>query len=1095
MSIALSEFWTRLVRAGIVDTDGCKRLAMAFTKANSGSPPSSSKEMAKFLLRGEQITRYQAKALLSNDLVDLRFGAFLIQDDSAPPPLQSWKAALDQSSAETGYLKLIPREQLDADAGQWMQSHAAIQSKSLQSFRFESVDSMLAVFAQQPQGRSLQASIKDGGKVKASQVCKIGIRVAEALQSMHEASITHGAVRTDHVWITEDGDAMLLRDPLGPARRPDHPPQDAPTLIELAESPFQYAAPEFADPSLDSNVSTDIYSLGCLLLRMLLGRPPFKAATFAEAIGKHSSETPQEVADAVAAGHSGDPLLRVIGYAIAKNPAARFSSAQQLAGALQTTAPLLVDASKSSPKLAAKSEPRDEAIETKSDMKTTVDRPKAIATPEAPASPRAESAQSEPAKRQQKVTERRKDKSTQETPNRSEDSAKANPELAKPAAPPKPARPPAPPPPKATAPQTPMTPPAPPEKPTPPVTPLPPETPSSQTCQPVPSPESVAPVPPEATPATPMSPMGSDAPRDSAAVHAEAGTGAVASRPRRRRKKKNRTLPALILGGLCVGVLILIVGIAVKDPNAVEEAETSPKVRPTIPSVIPSVRNRARELEETQAAKPAAPAGYELVDDQRLLFVPPYSADTAPPPLELIAPGPAMLAFANFGRLQENAGSEQFIRSLQPEFSGLFAQISKRSGIGLRDLQHVTGALYAGKSGQPEVLLVVELKEARPLSELTELWKVQASRTKDGKTIYAGDSADSDAYFVVDNEAATVDRFAVGSINRISEVAAEDGAPVLLPRREQDLWNNLSAEADLAVLAAPNFLFAGGREMLRGLAPEVIDPLKRLLIPDVAAATLTIKGAGEQLFVETRLAPSGSTSHPLLNQKIDRVIKSWPAWAEQFIVDAVPDASWRLLASRMPSMLRFVSRQVRFGFDNEVVVANTYLPATGLGQVSIATLLAMNTPKGTTRVAAAPATKPLTVDEMLNRKMSVSFDQESLEFAIDAIVTDFKRNLPAGSTMPPVRIIGSDLQKMGITQNQQVRNFDKSDLPLRAVLTDLVVGANPDKSATGPTDPKQALIWVVSDDPDSPGSPVILVTTREAAKEKYELPEEFQIAE
>jgi hypothetical protein len=131
---------------------------------------------------------------------------------------------------------------------------------------------------------------------------------------------------------------------------------------------------------------------------------------------------------------------------------------------------------------------------------------------------------------------------------------------------------------------------------------------------------------------------------------------------------------------------------------------------------------------------------------------------------------------------------------------------------------------------------------------------------------------------------------------------------------------------------------------------------------------------------------------------------------------------------------------------------------------------------------------------MLNREMTVSFDQESLEFALEAIVGAFKDSLPPGSTMPPTRIIGGDLELAGITQNQQVIDFSKADVPLRRVLTDLVVGANPDKSAAGPADPKQALIWVVAGDPASPGQPAILITTRQAAEtKKYPLPNEFKV--
>ena len=133
----------------------------------------------------------------------------------------------------------------------------------------------------------------------------------------------------------------------------------------------------------------------------------------------------------------------------------------------------------------------------------------------------------------------------------------------------------------------------------------------------------------------------------------------------------------------------------------------------------------------------------------------------------------------------------------------------------------------------------------------------------------------------------------------------------------------------------------------------------------------------------------------------------------------------------------------------------------------------------------------LTIEQMLDRKMSVSFAQEPLEFAINNILEEFTPSLPPGNEPPAVRILFGDLQKKGITQNQQIRDFVKKGIPLRTVLTDLVVGANPDKTATGPDDERQSLIWVVSEDPENPGSKAILITTRDAATQKYELPREF----
>ena len=367
-----------------------------------------------------------------------------------------------------------------------------------------------------------------------------------------------------------------------------------------------------------------------------------------------------------------------------------------------------------------------------------------------------------------------------------------------------------------------------------------------------------------------------------------------------------------------------------------------------------------------------------------------------------------------------------------------------------------------------------------------------AARTADGVTIYAGDSPESDAYYFEGKGDDPVSRFAIGSVARISEVAELEGSSILLPRNSQTLWNATSDESDIVLLfASPNFLFADGRELLTNSLPAFVSPLKSALQPDVSAMLVTVDFGDEQMFIEARLTPSGGSSPAALVRVLQEKIGGWPSWADDFIINSVPDASWRLLANRLRPMVNFVAEQVRFGVSEEVAIANAYLPAQAVPQVMLATVLALNTPEGSSVAAGAPvAKKQLSIEELLNRKMSVTFEQESLEFAIDNIVTAFERDLPSGSKLPNIRIIGGDLQLMGITQNQQVRNFKQENVPLRQVLTQLLRLANPDKTATGPKDEKQSLIWVVEDDG---GKKEILVTTRNSAKDKYEVPPEFKI--
>ena len=1146
MSIALSEFWTRLVRSGITDAAGCKQLAAAYSQANQGTPPSDSQALAEFLMESGALTRFQSEALFANPPRELKSGNFLIRSDRGPSPFGRWIPVRRLDDGRSGLLYRVPLDQLAGGRDQWLKAHQEVSVKGLQQFEYENLSSWALVFSPIANGVSLHEHLATSPVMDASAVCKIGIRIAKILESMHLRPLVHGAVRADHVWWDQGQDVTLLRDPSCPplgvaAAGSDH-------WIDAVEGPEFYAAPELNDPNAAPSVQSDIYSLGCLLFRLATGRYPIDGSSPANTLAAHSTEMPPELSEAIAKGEAGEPLFRVLAFAMAKSPSARFASAAQLNSALTAILSLLENR-----------EPSDSSAQPSADVTgATMSKPtnKSVAQPsarrgtgksatnpspskpipgpsnstsestnpakkEAKQSPQSrKSTSKEPSKRVAKqeakkqadntpdVKKRRaeekgdsnadsvaRERKTSVAAEKTDAAAEKNTDAAKKAGGGKSV--------KADAPTVPMH-----------TGDLPTRAGviASEVTQPLSSPPSAA-VPTPVHSASTGAPVvasgettsqnktvgvttSGDVTRASASspVAAQHGqppappTEGEARRPLRARRKKKSKAP-IVLGALCVAVLMLVIGLAVprgSDP----EPDVTPK-RPRIPTVIPAVTNRPPTNPEP-TPPPDAVSGYELVADGRLLFVPPYPADSNTAPLELLPPGPAVILFFRYSQVLESSLGDDLVASLSPELEQLLAKISERAKVSPDDIETCSVALHPGKEGWPQVSLAITLKEPVDAKELLEVWQVAASRTKDGATIYAGDSVDGDAFYFPGDTSSPVRRFAVGSVEQVSEVAAAEGGAIPLPRSAQTLWNSSSDQADFVALISPNFLFADGREMLASTAPEFSGPLKSALQPDVASMLLALDIDNDNLFVETRLAPSGGISEAALMRAVSERVSQWPQWADEFIVDSVPDPSWRLLASRLPSMMRFVSDNVRFGVSDGAVVANTYLPAQAVPQVTLATLLAMNTPAGNAVAVATPkAQPPLTVEEMLDRKMSVAFEQESLEFAIDNIVGAFKKDLPSGSTMPSVRIIGGDLQLMGITQNQQVRDFSKDGVPLRRVLTDLVIGANPDKSATGPKDVKQALIWVVADDEENPGKKVILVTTRQAADGKYELPTEF----
>ncbi len=1021
MSIALGEFWTRLVKSGIADAEGCRRLAAAFAKANSNTPPSDAQAVARFMVKRGKLTRFQARALLATPPRELRAGNYLICSDQTAPPLSRWLEATRVGDGCQGVLLHAEVPSANQGIRDFLSLHQSIACTSLQPLELEFHPHSVVLFSALPSGRCLIERISDGQALASVEVCRMGIAIANALEALHAASLIHGQVRSDRVWISDAEEAILLRDPSA----------SAPALatardgwLDSLESPVLYSAPELQGDGQVAGVAADLYSLGCLLFRLATGRLPFRGDTEAQTYAAHCSDIPPELSEAISRGESGDPLLRVIAFAMAKNPAARFASAAQLASALQATLTM------ATPERAVVAEPSvPPALPTRPPNETSVVPPKKKSQ--------------RPTESKQKAIGKTSSGLKAETPDQQTRNQVTKLRAESPAA-----------------------------------QPLPTNTESAATPA-IPSPE-IDIVPPALT-ITSSSP---EPPAETDRIPAR-------DQPSRRRRKKKSKTP-LVLGSLCVAVLMLVIGVLATGRS---EPEPQKRTRPALPSVIPPVTNRPATSPPPNAPNSSSPSGlgYELVSDERLLFAPPYPADSASPPLVLLPPGPAMIVTARLGLIARNPIAADVISS---ELRHLMKLAADRAGTTPAEIRRLSVALHPGKAGWPEVSLMVELEEAIAADELIARLGVGTARTADGATIYVGEQDDSDAFYWKESDNELVSQFAIGSVPRISEVAAVEGGAIPLPRSSQSLWDGCSSESELVILVTPNFLFADGRELVGASAPELARPLRRLMQPDVAAAVMSVNlHDPDRVFIEAIFAPSGGISEAALMHKVEDAVNSWPEWADRFILDSVPDPSWRLLASRLPSMMRFVVGQARFGISEGMVVANAYLPSRAFPQVTLATVLAMNTPSV---AIATPTTiegeEPLTVEQMLDRPMSVSFDQESLEFALEAIVQAFKESLPAGSTMPPARIIGGDLQLMGITQNQQVRDFAKTNLPLRTVLTDLVLGANSDKSAVGPSDPKQTLIWVVADDRSRPGQKEILITTRQAALSKqYELPSEFDL--
>jgi serine/threonine protein kinase len=177
------------------------------------------------------------------------------------------------------------------------------------------------------EGRTLADIIGEEGALRPARAVEIAVDVCRALSSAHEKGMVHRDVKPGNMLLTPDGGVKVAD--FGIARVASGEPL---TVTGSVMGTASYLSPEQArGGSIDAR--SDIYSLGCVLYEMLTGKTPFAGDSLVSIAYKHVEEEPTApslVNPAVPAG-----LSAVVTKAMAKDPADRYQSADEMAGELR----------------------------------------------------------------------------------------------------------------------------------------------------------------------------------------------------------------------------------------------------------------------------------------------------------------------------------------------------------------------------------------------------------------------------------------------------------------------------------------------------------------------------------------------------------------------------------------------------------------------------------------------------------------------------------------------------------------------------------------------------------------------------------------
>ena len=174
------------------------------------------------------------------------------------------------------------------------------------------------------EGTTLREVLRDGRKILPERALELTAGVLDALAYSHKAGIIHRDIKPANVMLTPSGGVKVMD--FGIARAVA---DTSATMTQTAAviGTAQYLSPEQArGETVDAR--SDIYSAGCLMYELLVGRPPFTGDSPVSVAYQHVRETPVPPSQI-------DPVITsdidaIVLKALAKDPADRYQTARDM---------------------------------------------------------------------------------------------------------------------------------------------------------------------------------------------------------------------------------------------------------------------------------------------------------------------------------------------------------------------------------------------------------------------------------------------------------------------------------------------------------------------------------------------------------------------------------------------------------------------------------------------------------------------------------------------------------------------------------------------------------------------------------------------